>query len=358
MKEYHIAIVTRNIEKASGITSFEKTSKVSSAALSGSVYFKAETLYDGEYPDPAYPPFGYASLDGAGDFWVPKVGDTILVEIDSSVDLPDPRYLCCLYTNVREIHRDFKKNYPYRLGRVTNSGHKLVYDDTDGEESINLEHTFGQRLLLDKDGSITLEARKVTKRDEKDELKDEFDPDWFKFFVDYTNKTLNMRFQQEDAENFFDFMVDRQNKRTSYRYEYTAGEFCELLIDGNTKETKIHDHHANIIVIGPDGVKVTDKNANIIEMKADTVTVKESGGGTLKLGSNKVGLGGSSAELLDQISQQLEKLSTLFQTVAPHTHIGNLGYPTAPADVMSAWTTAKGDMDTIKGKIDGIKGGI
>jgi hypothetical protein len=127
-----------------------------------------------------------------------------------------------------------------------------------------------------------------------------------------------------------------------------------------TKETKKLEIYANTneVVLDSNGTKITDKNSNIVEMKSGEVSIKESGGGTLKLAGDKVGLGGSSAELLQQISDQLDKLKTLFQTVATHTHLGNLGFPSGPPTTQSAWTTASSDMTTIKAKIDGIKGGI
>lgn len=293
MKEYHIAVVTRNIEKASGSTSFEKTAKVSSQTLMGSVYFKAESLYDGEYPLPAYPPFGFASLNGAGDFWVPKVGDNILVEIDDSIDLPDPRYICCLYTNVRTIHRDFRKNYPYRLGKVTNSGHKLIYDDKSGEETINFEHTFGQRLFFDKDGSISIKSRKVTKRDDKDELKDG-----------------------------------------------VASEFGELYIDLN--EIKLYDHRINYIKLNSDGVKVEDKNGNKTTHDATGINFQDKNGNKMIMDAsgikledkngNKVTMSAAGINI-DSASQHVIIDGSKYEL---HRHVGNLGIPTdVPIDAAS-----------------------
>lgn len=130
----------------------------------------------------------------------------------------------------------------------------------------------------------------------------------------------------------------------------------EVVLDSNG--TKITDKNSNIIELNSSGAKITDKNSNTVEMKSGEVSVKESGGGTLKLAGNKVGLGGSSAELLQQISDQLDKLSTLFNAVATHSHLGNLGFPSGPPTTQAQWTTAASDMTTIKGKIDGIKGGI
>jgi hypothetical protein len=109
-----------------------------------------------------------------------------------------------------------------------------------------------------------------------------------------------------------------------------------------------------------DSVNITTKGGAKIQLdgKSGAITLKDNGTGELKIANSKVALGASSAELLDQISQQLTKLNTVFSAVAAHTHIGNLGYPTAPPDTAGAWTTAASDMSSIKAKIDGIKGSL
>jgi len=314
-KEHHVGIVTRNIEKASGLTNLEQTAKVSSEALAGSVYFKADTLMDGEYPIAAIPSFGLASLNNAGIFWVPKVGDEILIEIDSAVNQPEPRYICSLYTTEIVLYRDFKKNYPWRMGWVSNSGHKLIFDDLTKEEQIYLEHMFGHRLGFSKDGSIFIESRKVTSRDSKDELKDQFDPDWFKMFFDYTNKLMNLRYQETD-EVFFDMKWDRTNKKASYRYEYVAGEFGDFSIDGNAKKMEFTDHHGNIISIDQNGVKITDKSANIVEMKAAGITVTVNGkaeinasGDVSVVAGGKAEVQGATVELNGSVGQVLTNIT-------------------------------------------------
>jgi len=161
-KEYHIGIVTRNIEKAAGFTNEEKTAAVSSDALAGAVYFKAETLYEGEYPLPAEPSFPFASWDGAGWFFTPKVGDTVLIEIDQSLDIPAPRVVCMLYTNIRKIDEEFKTHYPWRMGFISTSGHKLIFDDMEDEWMMKIEHTFGGGIVWDKNGN-TIETIKHDK---------------------------------------------------------------------------------------------------------------------------------------------------------------------------------------------------
>lgn len=401
-KENHIGIVTRNIEKASGVTNFAQTAKVSAQSLSGAVYFKAETLYDGEYPIPAEPAYRYASENGAGDFIVPKVGDTLMIEIDQSIDLPDPKWLYSIYTQERKIHRDFQKNYPNRLGRVTNSGHKFIFDDTEDEESIYLEHSFGSRIRFDEDGSFILDVRKILTRDKKDETKDTFDEDWFNLLLDYTEKLFHMRYQEKDDENFFDKKWDRANaiasekyqptddielffeslwdhgndvasslyqkttdeffkqvwdhagKKASYIYQYASGEFAEIEFDGTAKKITIHDHHSNKIEMSADGTTVTDKNSNKIEMTTSGIKLTGKDGGELNLSGGKVALG-KGDEILDLTSQACDKAKSLATKDSTHLHPSAMG-PTGPPTTKLDFELLASDFATIKGKIDAIKG--
>lgn len=95
--------------------------------------------------------------------------------------------------------------------------------------------------------------------------------------------------------------------------------------------------------------KITE-NTKVAEINAtSTYTVR----------SPKIALGSDGIELLQQISNQLDKLATLFEQAKNHVHeIGNLGYPTSPPSqpFITAWETAKSNMKEIKAKVDTIKG--
>jgi hypothetical protein len=96
-----------------------------------------------------------------------------------------------------------------------------------------------------------------------------------------------------------------------------------------------------------------------IDGNSGTIELKDNGTGKLKINGDKVAIGASSAELLQQISDSLQKLITWANSVgAIHTHIGNLGYPTAPPDQASGYSQLGSDLSTIKGKVDGIKGSL
>ena len=153
-KEFYIAVVTRIVEKASGKTDTEQTAKVSSKSLMGAVYFQCSNIGEGEYPIPARPTFGFAGKNGAGLFWVPKVGDHILVMLDTQLEQPQPYYICSLYTIPNNpMNEEWEVNYPNRMGWITNIGHKLIFDDTYYNELIRLEHTFGTLIEMDDAGN-------------------------------------------------------------------------------------------------------------------------------------------------------------------------------------------------------------
>lgn len=97
-----------------------------------------------------------------------------------------------------------------------------------------------------------------------------------------------------------------------------------------------------------------------ISLKRDeTIELKNKSTGKLKIKGAKVALGASGVELLQKISEQLQALITWANTVgAVHTHIGNLGYPTAPPTQAAGYTQLGTDLNTIKSAIDGIKGSL
>jgi len=147
-KEVHNAIVTRNTDDDLG------------TKLRGSVFFDAPTLFEGEFPIPAEPCFPFASDGGAGMFFVPKVGDEIEIEIEADddsddttdVELPEPRWRCMVYSDVSDIDDKFKENYPFRMGWKTNSGHMLLFDDTEGAEFVSLLSGKGHEFIMSDEG--------------------------------------------------------------------------------------------------------------------------------------------------------------------------------------------------------------
>jgi len=217
-KEIHFATVTRNTDEDEG------------AQLRGAIFFQSDTLTgDIEFSEPAEPCYPFATNSG-GFFWVPEPGDIVEIEIDDALEHPVPRWRCGVYSSEDELAREFRKNYTKRMGFRTKTGHVLIWDDTDGEEEVFLEHKFGSRLKFFANGNISLKGRQVTERDDDDEA--------------------------DDVE---------------------AVEFEELLFDFENKLIKLHDHHANSIIMDSLGIKIQDKNSNEIIMESGKVTVNATG---------------------------------------------------------------------------------
>ena len=107
-----------------------------------------------------------------------------------------------------------------------------------------------------------------------------------------------------------------------------------------------------VVITTKAGAKVT------VDGKTDTVELKDKGTGKLKITGNKVAIGANGIEVLAKLVESLTELATVFGTVKDHMHLGNLGYPTAPPDAafISAWNTAKTNLEAIKAELEQIKG--
>lgn len=325
-REVHDAIVSRNIDNSLG------------TKLRGSVFFIAPSLFKGEYPYPAEPLFQYASADGAGFFTVPKVNDRIEVEIMvddgtddfSDIEIPEPRYRAMVYTDSADIAREFKKNYPFRMGFRTNSGHTLIFDDSNKNKELWLEHDFGSRIKMSKNGNISIKGRNVTTRDLKDETKDIEAAEFEELLFDFENKTIKLH---DHFGNIFLLNSD------GIKATDTNGNVITMDALG----IKATDFSSNNITMVAAGTTITDANGNTVVMSSDGVKATESGGGELNLASGKVALGNGD-ELLALISDLITAVGSL-------TALSPVG-PCAPLTAAPQWSA----VSTIKGKIDVIKG--
>lgn len=121
---------------------------------------------------------------------------------------------------------------------------------------------------------------------------------------------------------------------------------------GESFESKINLKKDEVIeVLTLSGARV------IIDGKNDSIELKDKTGAGAKFSASKIALGSTSIELLQQISDQLDKLITFFNNVdATHDHIGNLGYPSSPPETAAEFTQLGTDLTTIKSNVDSIKG--
>ena len=151
--QVHIGIVTNNLVGPDGVP-FQQ----------GEVMFQCLTLLsDGsEYPAPAVPRFMNADPLGFGVFFVPEVGATIEIEVDATLDYvldTEVTYRGFLYNSVNDIPTEFKTNYPYRKGCKFKSG-IFMFDDTVGQQLIQLFHVLGHGFELTPEGDVNWLAQR------------------------------------------------------------------------------------------------------------------------------------------------------------------------------------------------------
>lgn len=85
----------------------------------------------------------------------------------------------------------------------------------------------------------------------------------------------------------------------------------------------------------------------------------EASGAKARLGNGRVAFGASGIELLQKISDALDKIATWAGTTgATHTHIGNLGIPTLAPMEAAQYIQLQGDLTKLKVDIDTIKGSL
>lgn len=131
------------------------------------------------------------------------------------------------------------------------------------------------------------------------------------------------------------------------KFEHIVGieeEIYKEIIDGQLeKTTKTYKS----------GLSITEDGAN------DSFKITTNAGANIVVSQDKIAIGTSTVELLEKISEQLDKISNFLQTeAATHTHVANLGYPTAPPGNASAYISTASELATLKSEVDSIKGTI
>jgi len=280
--QVHNAIVTRNVESDDQQT----------LLLRGSVYFEAPTLFNGEFPIPAEPCFPFASApNGAGFFFVPKVGDEIEVLIQAhdpntpfdcdDIENPEPRWRCMIYSKAADIADEFRKNYPFRMGWKTNSGHILMFDDLENFHEVALKHTLGHILQMTN-------------------------------FIKGGDQTLNevaVKLGHSDG-HFLQFMNKDKGGEVFMKLFHAIGNLLHWDKDGNWFETIVKDQ---IISITGDGTETVGgkKTFNITgdcEINCANAKIMASGnieataGGNAIIMASQIQLNGSASEATSKAS--------------------------------------------------------
>ena len=152
-----------------------------------------------------------------------------------------------------------------------------------------------------------------------------------------------------------------------------------LFINTEADELSLTHNQGHIIGITSDEINLSEKGgADIISIRegqiqltsggdvtlqasafgvnAGGITFADQVGGSLKIENGLVALGGPTAELLDLFDQLLQQLDTLLTNVQTSTHIGNLGFPTAPPVEAGAYAPIQVQINLIKTLLGTIKG--
>lgn len=163
-------------------------------------------------------------------------------------------------------------------------------------------------------------------------------------------------FKPAEAPALFTSKVDKTEK---YTRTFKSG----LKVEEDGKGDKITHTFKGGLKVTTDGkndsVKIVTKGGATasVDGKTGEIALKDNGTGALKIKESKVALGASSAELLQEFSDTLQKFITFMQNIdALHTHTGNLGYPTSLPTETAQFIQLATDLTAIKSKVDGIKG--
>ena len=135
-----------------------------------------------------------------------------------------------------------------------------------------------------------------------------------------------------------------------------------LKVSKDEKYTRIFRSGLSVTEDGKsDTVTITTAGGLTITYNGQTDEIKliTSAGAELKLSSGKVALGADGIEILDKLSSLADYVATWATSVgAIHTHIGNLGYPTAPPTQAAGYATLGTQAQGVKSDVDGIKGAL
>jgi len=192
----------------------------------------------------------------------------------------------------------------------------------------------GTNFMIDKDGHVTIKQTKMT-----DDFAGTSRPNH--------KKIINFELQDPITGGLQMLSFNMDNSGTgefSISAKNTLGKEQSVSFDAAGMKTTIKSENAAgtaEIDLGPTGVK------------AKTAT-----GSTLNLSATGVGLGTSTAELLDLFDQLLAQMNTLLTAMSTETHIGNLGYSTSPPVNASSYLAVQAQISLIKGLLTTIKGGI
>jgi len=157
----------------------------------------------------ALPCLPFGGLADQGLFMVPEVDAQVWVEFEEG-NLDHPIWVGVFWQQESDTPSEAALDEPTTRLLKTPSGHVLQFDDKDGEEQFRLAHPAGSEMIIDANGSISL----------------------------------------EDASS------------------------AKVTLDAESNKIVVQDSNGNVLTMDSSGTVIEDSNGNKIEMAAAGVTVK------------------------------------------------------------------------------------
>ena len=162
--------------------------------------------------DWAQPCLPYGGASQLGMIAVPPVGAQVVAEFLEG-DASSPMWTGSFWRTTEEVPDEYKQRDDPAVKMIkTDSGHRLVFDDTSGEETINLTSTASAAIDLDENGSLQL--------------------------------------------------TDQQG--------------ATVVLDAENGEIRIEDANGNSVLLSSSGITATDASGNSIKTEASGITVEGS----------------------------------------------------------------------------------
>ncbi|MBT8338600.1 MAG: phage tail protein [Desulfatitalea sp.] len=113
------------------------------------------SLFGPEETTWALPSLPFGGLKRQGMFFVPEVGARVWVEFEEG-DVSRPIWTGVFWSDEADLPEEAAKSSPTTRILQTPSGHKLQFDDQEGERRIRLTHAGNSELVITDDGSVNL----------------------------------------------------------------------------------------------------------------------------------------------------------------------------------------------------------
>jgi len=121
----------------------------------GRLRVSVPSLFGSEITTWALPCLPFGGLKQQGMFFIPEKESRVWVEFEEG-DINRPIWTGVFWNVEDDLPDDAAKQTPTTRILQTPSGHKLQFDDADGERRIKLTHPTESELTLEEDGSIEL----------------------------------------------------------------------------------------------------------------------------------------------------------------------------------------------------------